>query len=105
MLGIYTFQSGRRQEGRPHSTGECRKGRQWDGGGSPMGGGGENRTEGGSRYKAIWGERGSHANFSGLSETDREHIQNELQIQHKELMSYNNRIAIFPVPSLTHFQC
>src|SRR4029434_3097134 len=55
-VGIYTIQSGRIQDGRPHPTGECRKGRQWDGGGSPMGGGGDNRTKGGSRKEDIWGE-------------------------------------------------
>ena len=50
----------------------------------------------------IWGGKGSQATCSGLSETDGVHIQNELQIQHKELMSYNNRIAIFPVPSVPY---
>ena len=68
-----------------------------------MGGGGDTmNTKGLSRKEPIWGGKGSQATCSGLSETDRVHIQNELQIQHKELMSYNNRIAIFPVPSVPY---
>ena len=59
-------------------------------------------TKGLSRKEPIWGGEGSQATCSGLSETDGVHIQNELQIQHKELMSYNNRIAIFPVPSVPY---
>src|SRR4029434_5759055 len=41
-------------------------------------------TKGLSRKEPIWG-----------GGTCTVHIQNELQIQHMELMSYNNRIAIF----------
>ena len=68
-----------------------------------MGGGGDNTMA--QRFlagRSLSGGRGSQATCSGLSETDRVHIQNELQIQHKELMSYNNRIAIFPVPSVPY---
>ena len=71
--------------------------------GSPMGGGGDTMAQRVLAGRSLsGGGKGSQATCSGLSETDRVHIQNELQIQHKELMSYNNRIAIFPVPSVPY---
>ena len=68
-----------------------------------MGGGGDTMAQRVLAGRSLsGGGKGSQATCSGLSETDRVHIQNELQIQHKELMSYNNRIAIFPVPSVPY---
>ena len=67
-----------------------------------MGGGGDTmNTKGLSRKEPIWGGR-VHKSLVQVSVKQRVHIQNELQIQHKELMSYNNRIAIFPVPSVPY---
>src|SRR4029434_3739846 len=67
-----------------------------------MGGGGDTMAQRVAGRSLSGGGEGSQATCSGLSETDRVHIQNELQIQNKGLMSYNNRIAIFPGPSVPY---
>ena len=70
--------------------------------GSPMGGGGDTMAQRVLAGRSLSGGGRVHKSLVQVSVKQRVHIQNELQIQHKELMSYNNRIAIFPVPSVPY---